>query len=1133
MKSRFMRTIAGAMLACIMLGSTPTAMVYAEEIEETQEVEQETVTDESVEDEKVSENETNSENYIEQDTTDYTDATEKDQKSSGENKIEPQEIQEGSEEAQESSVSTRTIRFTYIESPCLETPATQRIVFSFDDVITGAERVTLTVEDEAGNREEWNVARQAEGLYLFEKYYSGDAYTGTYHVESLNLYGSEKKTIMLDTEGINAEFSINEIYDGFEELQPIDGTEVSETAALGIEASVVTINENGVAEAQDSIADALNVVSTQNAAANGITTYSLDGGTETYAKSSGNIVVALDPGHDKNDAGAQGFGLREEDLTLKIANYCKQALEEYSGVTVYMTRTTAECPYNCTNAGSCIKQRVEAAAKAGAEIYVSLHLNASVASSAKGAEIIIPNKSWRPEVAEEGEALAEAILDELTALGLERRSIYKKDTTVGDTYDDGSISDYFSVQIYCKEHNIPGIIVEHAFLTNSSDVNNFLKTEAGLKKLGEADAKGIAKYLGLSKGYWEEDENGNRYYYEGNKKVYGEKKIGNAWYYFDPDNNGAMITGWHQFADKTVYYDPDGMMVFGEYRIDGQWYYFKPSNGAMQTGLVQLDDKTVCYGPDGAIVFGEYRLNGKWYYFQPSNGAMQTGFFQLDDGRTVYYGPDGAMIFGEYRVNGQWYYFRPSDGAMQTGLLQLDDGRTVYYGPDGAMIFGEYRIDGQWYYFKPSDGAMQTGLVDLENKTVYYGSDGQMKHGWQTIGKNKYYFSTGTGAMFLGENKINNKWYYFDPDSGIMQTGFVELEDKTVYYGSDGAIVYGEIEIDGKYYYFKPGNGAMQTGFVENGDSMFYYGEDGAKVFGEYNIDGKWYYFDPRTGEMCTGLIELKDKTVYYDADGIMQFDEQRISGKWYYFKPSNGAMQTGFLQLDDGRTVYYGADGAMVFGEYTIGGKDYYFLSNGNMARLQWVSGTYYGPDGAATEESHTPIMGKSEATVEQMVNYYLSSGASYPEYYKTTDAPTLKDFCTIYYEEAEAQGIRAEVAFTQAMKETGWLRYGGDVKIEQNNFAGLGAVGGGAAGASFETVREGVRAQIQHLFAYASEEGEGGLAYPCVDPRFNLVSPKGGACYVEWLGKKENPTPGYGWATAVNYGPSIVAMMNALLGE
>ena len=66
-----------------------------------------------------------------------------------------------------------------------------------------------------------------------------------------------------------------------------------------------------------------------------------------------------------------------------------------------------------------------------------------------------------------------------------------------------------------------------------------------------------------------------------------------------------------------------------------------------------------------------------------------------------------------------------------------------------------------------------------------------------------------------------------------------------------------------------------------------------------------------------------------------------------------------------------------------------------------------------------------------------------------------------------AIAENVKPEVVFGQAMKETGYLQYGGDVKPEQYNFAGIGAIGNGVPGESFENVQIGLRAQVQHLKA------------------------------------------------------------------
>lgn len=172
---------------------------------------------------------------------------------------------------------------------------------------------------------------------------------------------------------------------------------------------------------------------------------------------------------------------------------------------------------------------------------------------------------------------------------------------------------------------------------------------------------------------------------------------------------------------------------------------------------------------------------------------------------------------------------------------------------------------------------------------------------------------------------------------------------------------------------------------------------------------------------------------------------------------------------------------------------------------------------------EGHYPIMGTTDVTLEQMVAYFKQSGKDYPaEILGEGGAPDIETFCQIYQEEAKKEGVRTEVAFAQTMKETGWLQYGGDAEITQFNFAGLGTTGEGVKGNSFADVREGVRAQIQHLKAYATEEI---LVSACVDSRYGYVS-KGCAPYVEWLGKQENPE-GYGWATGENYGYDIVKMI------
>ena len=163
---------------------------------------------------------------------------------------------------------------------------------------------------------------------------------------------------------------------------------------------------------------------------------------------------------------------------------------------------------------------------------------------------------------------------------------------------------------------------------------------------------------------------------------------------------------------------------------------------------------------------------------------------------------------------------------------------------------------------------------------------------------------------------------------------------------------------------------------------------------------------------------------------------------------------------------------------------------------------------------------MGETQATVDQFVEYFESSGNDFPsDMYGDKGAETIEDFVRIVIEESEDEGVRAEVVFCQAMKETGWLKFGGDVEPDQCNFAGLGATGGGAGGAVFEDVRTGIRAQVQHLKAYASTEP---LVNDCVDPRFDLVT-RGSAPYLTGLNGK--------WAVpGTTYGQDIAAMIERL---
>ena len=179
-----------------------------------------------------------------------------------------------------------------------------------------------------------------------------------------------------------------------------------------------------------------------------------------------------------------------------------------------------------------------------------------------------------------------------------------------------------------------------------------------------------------------------------------------------------------------------------------------------------------------------------------------------------------------------------------------------------------------------------------------------------------------------------------------------------------------------------------------------------------------------------------------------------------------------------------------------------------------------------SSTETEKTAIMGKAQATASQMAAFCLSKNAS-PQ----LPSCTVEELARMFIEEGEAEGVRGDVAFAQSLHETGYFKFGGIVLPSQNNYAGIGALNGNATGqaASFPDPRTGVRAQIQHLKAYASTEA---LVNECVDPRFSLVA-RGVAPYVEWLGAADNPQ-GRGWAVpGAGYGTNIVKLLGQIMAQ
>ena len=553
----------------------------------------------------------------------------------------------------EESEARPTPGFLYVDEGSPEEGATQRVVFALSD-----EQLSLT----------------AASLF-----YSGPGGEG--HVEAAAIEGSAclfeiEHLAVGNYRLVSVEFSVSGRSEVF--LEELEGDacffEVEGGAPNdAVEISALALNDQGdLAEAvvtKGAIEESLEEPALSRSATLGASsTRSLS----ARAASSPEVVVALDPGHGGSDGGASANGLVEKNLTLSIAKYCQAALQR-QGITVFMTRST--------DVAVGLSERVRLAANAGASVFVSIHIN-SASVTANGCEVWVPNgSSYNHDAHVAGEALGERIVEKLASLGLNNRGVKVRDSENGSKYPDGSVADYYSVINGARSRGIPGIIVEHAFISNKGDAMK-LSSEAFLKSLGEADAQGIIEAIrsGEIKGQGGlyNDGKGTRY-----KTAAG----------VDLKNDWVSVGG------KRYYMGSDGYAVLWENKIDGYWYYFNGS-GVMQTGWVtwsKLGTKSY-FDADGRARTGWQAIGGKRYYFDPATARS---------------------LRWENRIGGSWYYFNAAS-EMQTGWLTWSNDRSKsYFDPanGGAMVIGQATIDGMLYDFG-TDGKIRNMIMGSPRTTV-------------------------------------------------------------------------------------------------------------------------------------------------------------------------------------------------------------------------------------------------------------------------------------------------------------------------------------------------------------------------------------------------------------------------------
>ena len=879
------------------------------------------------------------------------------------------------------------MEYFLVDNPTLTSGSAEHFVLSMNDA-NGYSDFSITVQKMDGTTFDLEASEQVDKLVKFTKDFSS-ADKGEYSVTTLHYtYNGEKYYLNFSNLGMDVKFGVDQEYSGYDETLPDMTQDIVEDDELN--SAVVQVTS--LDDASEEVAEGIMASNPEAVMA------LVDENSDIATQANEGVTICLDPGHGGNDSGAIGINnVYEKNLTLKIAQYCKQELEKYN-CHVVMTRTGDTNPS--------LEDRANFAKSQGAQYLISIHLNSAAGGGAVGAEVYYPNTHWRPDISQNGKNVAQAIQNQLVSLGIRDRGIKFRTIDTNEypdpyRYDDGSVADYYGIIRNAKYNGLTGMIIEHCFINNVSDYNNYLNSDAKLQKLGVADANGIVSALGLTK----ESEN-------------------------------SVVSSSPSISYQTHVQD------YG-------WQSWK-SNGEVSGTVGQSK-----------------RLEGINIKLSNINGSIEYKTHVQDIG------------WQDWKSNGQM--------SGTTGQSKRLEAIKVKLSGEAANQYDVYyRVHAQDY-----------GWLDWAKNGESAGTEGYSKRleGIQIVLVKKGESAPGSTSrpfickMIKYQTHVQNIGWQGEKADGEMSgtTGqSLRLEAIKIQLSSsiDGGIVYKTHVQDYGW-----------LNFVTNGQAS------------------------GTTGQ----AKRLEAIQMQLTGNAMNQYD------LYYRVHAQNFGWLGWAKNGESAGTAGY---------SYRLEGIQIVLVPKGGNAPGS-TSKHYYNKGCAPDDENvYLPIMGSTQTSVDQMVRYYNANASGYDTFKSKYDgkydgslakggASTINQFAQIVYEEAIAEGVKPEVVFTQCMKETAFLKYGGEVNPNQYNFAGIGATGS-VHGATFENVRMGIRAQVQHLKAYGSLDK---LINQCVDPRFNLVS-RGSAKYVEWLGKKENPT-GAGWATSKNYGHDIVNMINVLLNK
>lgn len=357
-------------------------------------------------------------------------------------------------------------------------------------------------------------------------------------------------------------------------------------------------------------------------------------------------VILLDPGHCKTHIGARGNGLKEEDVNLDIGKACRNYLNKYSDVTVYMTRTNSKCVKKL-KLGDCLTARNHLAKRLSADSLVSFHINWDPDKKRSGAMILAAyNSGYNKNVSKTTQALGSSIMYNLQTLGIKSEGFWFR-TLDNVKYKNSAKADYYSIVREGVLNRIPSLIIEHGYVSNKSDCNNYFKTAEQRKSLGVADAKGIINYYRLSA-----------------KNIEGD---------------------FQTISGKTYFVDKEGNKIAGWVKKDGKWYHFNNKTAVMNKGF--------------------FKEAGNKFYLNPKTGEMTSGWFTIR-GKSYLAKGNGVVVTNQIYTDGVKSYFFKKSGKRKNGWVTYKKAK-YYFSKTKGMLKGKQKIKGKRYTFSKKTGKLR------------------------------------------------------------------------------------------------------------------------------------------------------------------------------------------------------------------------------------------------------------------------------------------------------------------------------------------------------------------------------------------------------------------------------------------